>query len=43
MVISIGGFWLDFGPFDYQEDLDEVFAHYGMKYCILQVSVFLYG
>jgi hypothetical protein len=30
MVISIGGYWLDFGPFDYQEDLDEVFAHYGL-------------
>jgi hypothetical protein len=29
MVISIGGYWLDFEPFDYQEDLDEVFAHYG--------------
>jgi hypothetical protein len=31
MVIRIGGYWLDFGPFDFREDLDVVFAHYALK------------
>jgi hypothetical protein len=40
MVTGVGGYWLDFGTFDHQEGLDEVFAHYGNIYTIQAVSVF---
>jgi hypothetical protein len=45
MVTEVRGYWLHFEPFDFQESLDEVFAHYGVtvtiEFQIGQKTVFM--